>query len=278
MIRIRLPDSLPPEIEAWKVRALEITDLVLAEVELEERHRLISRHEQHWRNPALVKWLSDLSYEKCWYTETKFGGDYQEVEHFRPKKGTKVFDGSVHETHSGYYWLAFDLNNYRLCKRRPNAKKSTFFPIIDERHRAECQEHDCEDELPLFLDPLSETDCLLISFNDDGTPCPESNVGQQDEKRVNFTIDKYFLDERILNIRRAEVWGTARDLFKKYQNKTKDANSGDHASVTKRSEAKSDLKELLALLSSTCEFSSVARTSLIKLNDISAYKVIASAK
>ena len=210
MIQIKFPEKLPPEIEEWKIKAKEITGLILAENDLEARHKLIDKHQQHWRKSVLINWLSDLSNEKCWYTETKFGGDYQELEHFRPKKGTKNAEGGDLVDHLGYYWLAFDLDNYRLCKRRPNAKKSTFFPIVDERHRAYCAEDDCCDELPLFLDPLDEEDILLISFDDNGKPCPSLGIEKQDEDRVLFTIEKYYLDERVLNLRRAETWEAAR--------------------------------------------------------------------
>lgn len=86
MIKVELPAVLPPEIKEWKNRSDEITALILAEVDIAEKHKLIDQHKNHWRAPELVTWLSDINFEKCWYTETKFGGDYQEVEHYRPKK------------------------------------------------------------------------------------------------------------------------------------------------------------------------------------------------
>lgn len=276
MIQIKFPNQLPPEIDAWKVEAQEITNLILAEADLAARHRLIDCYQAHWRKPELINWLSDIGHEKCWYTETKFGGDYQELEHFRPKKGVKERDGSTHHDHPGYYWLAFDLDNYRLCKRRPNAKKSIFFPIVDERNRACCSTDDCCDELPLFLDPMDEEDCLLLSFNDDGKPCPAIGIENQDIERVNFTIDKYFLDERILNLRRAETWNTARDLYYKYLNGMKDAKSTPRDKVAKRESAKKDLEKLKALLKSDKEFTSVARASLIKTKDDMAISIAAS--
>ena len=151
MIQIRFPEVLPEEIVVWRVKAEEITAEILAEDDLEKKHELIDRNNKHWRDESLIKWLSTLSHDKCWYTETKFGGDYQELEHFRPKKQTKNRDGKSHETHPGYYWLAFDLDNYRLAKSRPNRKKSSLFPILDERNRAEVPEHNWREETPLFL-------------------------------------------------------------------------------------------------------------------------------
>lgn len=276
MIQIKFPEELPPEIEAWKIRAREITDLILAEDVLVERHNLIDRYKQHWRRPELINWLSDLCNEKCWYTETKFGGDYQELEHFRPKKRTSESDGSNHATHHGYYWLAYDLDNYRLCKRRPNAKKGTFFPIIDERNRACCADDDWHDELPLFLDPMDEEDCLLISFDDDGKPVPTIDIEEQDKERVLFTIDKYFLDERVLNIRRAQTWATTRELYYKYLNKMKEAKANRRDHVAKRAQAKNDLESLKLMLKPNHEFSSVAKAALIKTNDSLAIRIVAA--
>lgn len=169
MILINLP-PLPENILTWKTRSDEITAEIIAEPDLAKKHSLIDKYKNHWRTPELINWLSGVNFEKCWYTETKFGGDYQEVEHFRPKKGTKNKDGTVNLAHPGYYWLAFDLSNYRLCKSRPNRKKGTFFPIIDERLRASSNIHPWQDESPFFLDPLNPADVLLLSFNDNGLP------------------------------------------------------------------------------------------------------------
>jgi len=277
MIQIKFPNPLPPEIETWKVKAKEITDLIVAEVDMTERHKLIDQHQKHWRKPELINWLSDIFYEKCWYTETKFGADYQELEHFRPKKGTRKKDGTNVDNHNGYYWLAFNLDNYRLCKRRPNAKKGTFFPIIDERNRAYCIDDDCHDELPLFLDPMDEEDCLLISFNDNGKPCPSCDIEEQDVGRVNFTIEKYFLDERILNTRRVQVWNTARKLYYKYLSDMKDAKARPRDRVALRAEAKKDLATLKEMLKPYSEFSAVAKASLIKTNESPAISIAASA-
>ncbi|CAH0283597.1 hypothetical protein [Pseudomonas brassicacearum] len=269
MIRIKLPQKLPPEIETWKLKSLEITQEILSAPDLEKKHALIERYKNHWRNEELVSFLSEISFEKCWYTETKFGGDYQEVEHFRPKKETKNSDGTVHITHSGYYWLAFELSNYRLCKSRPNRKKGTFFPIINERYRAADESEPWQDETPLFLDPLRSSDVLLLSFNDNGKAAPEIKLGVDDIRRVKFTIEKFHLNERILNSRRKQTWNTARDLFNSYLNALNDATK----SIAKRQDAENELNKLESLLARDAEFSSVAKASLMKTGDPIAIKI-----
>jgi len=276
MILIEFPEDLPDEIEVWKRDAEVITESIVNAPDLATKHELIEQHKGHWRKPELINWLSDLSYEKCWYTETKFGGDYQELEHFRPKKGLRNKDGSEHSHHDGYNWLAFDLDNYRLCKRRPNAKKGVFFPILDERLRACCDQDDCHDELPLFLDPMDEEDVLLLSFDDSGKPVPEIDIEVVDAERVEFTIEKYYLDERVLNIRRAQTWKATRDLYYKYLNQIKAAKNSSRVGRAKLAEAKKDLIKLKEMLEPNQEFSSVAKASLIKTGDRQAIRIAAS--
>lgn len=271
MILIEIPREVPPEIKAWQIRALEITQDILRATTLEEKHILIDRHKDYWRNEVLIKFLSDTSFEKCWYTETKFGGDYQEVEHFRPKKGTKNLDGTGHNNHNGYYWLAFDLSNYRLCKSRPNRKKGTFFPIVNERFRATNELEPWQDEVPFFLDPLNASDVLLLSFDDTGKPVAEDDIDENDLQRVRFTIEKYFLDERILNTRRLQTWRAARNLYYSYLNALKDANATK--SVARRQYAVDELRRLQQLLSREAEFSSVAKASLMKTGERMAMKI-----
>lgn len=271
MIKVELPAVLPAAIQTWKVRSDQITALILAEADIAEKHKLIDQYKNHWRSPELVNWLSDINFEKCWYTETKFGGDYQEVEHYRPKKGTKNRDGRDHATHLGYYWLAFELSNYRLCKSRPNRKKGTFFPIVDERLRANSNIESWQDERPFFLDPLKSSDVLLLSFDDNGVPVAQEGIHQTNIDRVKFTIEKYFLDERILNKRRRETWQTSRILYYSYLNTTKEAN--DTNSIVSLTKAEEELDKLKAMFLPQAEFSSVAKESLLKLGDTMATKI-----
>lgn len=274
MIKVNLPAELPEDIVIWKEEAERITALILAEPSLEKKHALIDRYKDHWRKPELVNWLSDLNFKKCWYTETKFGGDYQEIEHYRPKKGTKDIDGNVLVSHPGYYWLAFELSNYRLCKSRPNRKKGTFFPIVDERFRASSNAHSWRDETPFFLDPLKETDVILLSFNDNGVPVAQNGISVKDIKRVDFTIDKYYLDERVLNIRRRQTWQTSRALYYSYLREIKEANK--LGSPAARAKAEEELIKLKQMLVPSSEFSAVAKESLCKLGDPMAIRIACS--
>ena len=123
------------------------------------------------------------------------------------------------------------------------------------------------DELPLFLDPTDDHDCMLLSFNDDGKPVPNENLSDSDKERVNFTIEKYYLDERVLNLRRADTWSTCRDLLYQYLNSLKLANAGPSGSITGHAQAKRDLQTLKKMLEPQKEFVAVVKQSLIKTGD-----------
>ncbi|WP_392414777.1 hypothetical protein [Edwardsiella piscicida] len=105
-------------------------------------------------------------------------------------------------------------------------------------------------------------------------PVPQEGIAAIDIERVQFTIDKYFLDERVLNMRREQTWRTARDLYNSYQNALADAKSTN--SVASRTKAELELKQLREMLLPKAEFSSVAKESLCKLGDIMAIRIACS--
>ena len=110
---------------------------------------------------------------------------------------------------------------------------------------------------------------MLLSFNDNGKAAPEIKLGVDDIRRVKFTIEKFHLNERILNSRRKQTWNTARDLFNSYLNALNDATK----SIAKRQDAENELNKLESLLARDAEFSSVAKASLMKTGDPIAIKI-----
>jgi uncharacterized protein (TIGR02646 family) len=87
---------------------------------------------------------------KCCYCESIVSLD---VEHFRPK--------------NHYYWLAYEWSNLLLACRKCNELKGTKFPLEIEEHRALSQEDDCSRELPLFLDPATDSPEAHIEWHDE---------------------------------------------------------------------------------------------------------------
>jgi hypothetical protein len=88
----------------------------------EERANVIEKNSEIWRD--LKVRLRRMSHGKCWYCEAKI--EQGDVDHFRPKN--KVSEAPDHE---GYWWLAFDTDNFRyscpFCNR-PNQDKI----LVDE--------------------------------------------------------------------------------------------------------------------------------------------------
>lgn len=95
----------------------------------------IKAREDLWRE--LSPTLSLLGQSKCWYSESRNATSDKNIDHFRPK-------GRVEEdpAHEGYWWLAFNWQNYRYasqwCNQRRNDKvnktsggKGDHFPLID---------------------------------------------------------------------------------------------------------------------------------------------------
>ena len=95
---------------------------------------------------------------------------HYDVEHFRPKKEAKALDGTIRD---GYWWLAFDYMNFRLCGNVRNRKKGGWFPLkvgsLCSTYAAPCE----ESETRYLLDPVDDDDVALIGFRQggQGNPC-----------------------------------------------------------------------------------------------------------
>lgn len=166
----------------------------------------------------LYAFLSDLSENKCWYTEAPENSGEWEVDHYRPKNRAKNNDGSV-TLPDGYWWLAYEWKNYRLAgsfvnKRRKDKfddkeevhGKGDYFPL-DLNSCVPCAvDGDIDDEVPYLLDPTSFYDTTLIGFDKDGVPISNFPKGTFEFDKVNISIDFLHLDNVVLNRNRSEVW------------------------------------------------------------------------
>jgi len=144
-------------------------------------------------------------YGKCAYCEFPIS-DFQpgDIEHFRPKagvtdendnkitfkdpQGNPILEQGEPKLHSGYYWLAYDLNNLlpscAACNR-PRANKlgkRSRFPVMGNHAQAPGEEID---EKPLWINPASSIEAddpekhftfdldtgLIIGLSDRGKMC-----------------------------------------------------------------------------------------------------------
>ena len=173
-----------------------------------------------WR--ALKELLAALSYDKCWYCESRQDRSLGAVDHFRPK-GRLEDD----KTHPGYWWLAFEVENYRytctLCNSRTTDSrtgtvggKQDQFPIWDDRKRAKKHGDDFTKEDPKLLDPLIAADTALLTWQVSGSPAPTYGPTQNQKwnAMATLSIAVYHLDHHKLRLARRKIYNALKVLIK----------------------------------------------------------------
>ena len=105
--------------EAWRLKAQALSDQLDAATTTAERNRIIRQNSVVWGN--LKPWLLKRSQGKCWFSEARDYFSHWDVEHYRPKGPARNADGSSRG--DGYWWLAFDWRNLRICGNVGNRKK-----------------------------------------------------------------------------------------------------------------------------------------------------------
>ncbi|MGW2099996.1 HNH endonuclease [Streptomyces olivaceoviridis] len=155
---------------AWAAKTRLTLDAIRAAM-LANTERVFTAH---WTEDAVRDLLLELAGYKCWYCETLILRADVNVDHFRPK--SEVLDVP---DHPGYWWLAYDVSNYRIaCKHcnsggarydgvRAGRAKGSQFPLLAGT-RARTSGDDVKHEQPLLLDPAHEDDPALIGFDTAG--------------------------------------------------------------------------------------------------------------
>jgi hypothetical protein len=157
----------------WRQRAERAAAKVKDEIEAGQEPTFPSLWSEHPLRDPLIAIVG----QKCWYCETNVHGSNPDVDHYRPKKGPATAGA-----HSGYWWLAYKPDNYRIaCKycnsgggefedgTRPAAKVA-LFPLLNESDRATTPSADLKLEKPVLLDPTDKNDHFLVDFSADGWP------------------------------------------------------------------------------------------------------------
>lgn len=222
----------------WRADSTRLKNQLLAEPDPKKRAKIIEDNQSHWKK--VKKALAETFNHKCWYTEAPQQGTDVDVDHFRPKKRVQE---TLKETvpHEGYWWLAFDIENYRYScivanRRRTDVEsgvtggKADYFPLLEENDRA-WKPSDClASEQPVLLDPLKVTDTQLIVFKEDGEAMPRYDEKSHARKflRADKSIDLYNINHSDFVRRRIELRDEIDRLVKAarlYFNKLE--NSGD---------------------------------------------------
>jgi uncharacterized protein (TIGR02646 family) len=262
-----IPDWTPWTQEQWHAWLAKSKQLVADLAALDaagnraDRNELIDKNKPHW--DQLKPWLLALSAGKCWFSEVRELYSHYDVEHFRPKKETKTLAGEVRD---GYWWLAFDYMNFRVCGNVGNRKKGGWFPLKEgslcSTFAAPCE----ESEARYLLDPIDDYDVSLIAFDEEGKVIPLPGASVWEQERVTETVKRLKLNEYApLAEARRKVWQKVDSLIQDFMDAKNRCQLGNNpAAKAKLSEVRSRLRELTHPGS---ELSAVARWCLLLRND-----------
>lgn len=261
----RTPDA------AWLTKAAGILEQLKAAPDRQTRSAIIDANSAVWGE--LKSWLLDLSHQKCWFSEAKDCFSHWHVEHFRPKKSVKDADGTEHE---GYWWLAFDWKNFRVCGSVGNTKKGTFFPLRPTCDRSPVG-GDIRLEDPQLLDPTDPDDPNLLSFDMEGNVIVAPGVVDEwDISRVNYSIERLKLDFGPLVDRRKTIWA---ECWARIGDYTRELGlyHQDKGNAVARDRCKQAAAHLREMIGETRELSSVARACIFASGDQRVIQVLRSA-
>jgi len=255
---LELPDG-------WLEKAEALTEKLHDAVDDKARGKII--HDNPiWQE--LVVPLSNLSDGKCWYSEAKEIMSDRDIDHFRPKKEAKNVDGIPRASTEGYWWLAFDWENYRFSSIYSNRRrrdkfantdktggKWSYFPLFEHSPVAPTKAR-CADEDIMLLDPCDEDDPGLLTFDSTGTAIP--NIGAFDDakekQRVLTSIQLYHLDYELLREEREKVWGKCQRFINEIRNIT----NKDERSISDNSRIKFLKAEIRKMVERGEQLSAVA--------------------
>lgn len=191
----------------WRNNAEKLTNELASKPSAKRSEFIDENRDSTWGANELRQALSELVGHKCWYTEVALAGADPHVDHFRPKGAVREVDENLKNTGTsiaGYWWLAFEMENYRLTCQHANARrvdedsdggKWDYFPVEGDR-AAEKTPTPQITESKLILDPASVADVQLLWFDADGSPsCSQWKrpPNDYDKRRVEATIWIYHL-------------------------------------------------------------------------------------
>lgn len=241
----------------WAADADAVTERLRAASSDDERAQIIKEKEGLWRDDRIRNWMLQQFANKCWYTEAYDSVSSIHVDHYRPKGRVKNLDGTECE---GYWWLAFNWKNYRICGQLINVKKVDLFPLLEGERAKVFDEISLVLEAPLIIDPLTDQ-TRLISYEKDEDACiavPSAGINKLEEYRAEKTIEVLGLNLRDrLNQKRADYWDKCLMVIADY-------NGADGPYVLRLVSQVAALKKLKEMVSYAAEFSSVSEACIRK--------------
>ncbi len=166
----------------------------------------------------------------------------------------------------GYWWLAFDYMNFRICGNVGNRKKGGWFPL---REGSLCSTHaqPCEEsETHYLLDPIDDHDAALVAFDEEGKAIPMPGISEWEQQRVIETVKRLKLNEHIPLVEaRRKVWQKVHKLIEDFTTAKARCGAGNNpAAKAKLTEVRARVREMTH---PTAELSAVARLCVLLRND-----------
>ena len=247
--------------DSWLVKAADLLEELDKAPDDTARAKVIDDNSEFWGR--LKPWLLERSHQKCWFSEAKDCFSHWDVEHFRPKKAARSESGEVD---AGYWWLAFDWRNLRICGNVGNRKKGTHFPVRAGTSRTD-RTGDLREEEYLLLDPADEDDPSLLFFNFLGEAVPAPYVkGEWERYRVEYSVERYRLDFDPLVQKRRVVWSECWRAIEEYRTELQ-RYSEDPTKMVAKDRYKQAAQRLRKMIRDDVEMSSVARACIISAGD-----------
>jgi hypothetical protein len=264
MILIHFDEAaFPQEV---RDEAQRLTDELVQLDDPAARAAFIERHSDFWRQRVRPV-LMGMSHGKCWYSEARDIASVWHIDHFRPKGEVRDEDG---RTRPGYWWLAFNLSNYRLSGqvmntvRRDNPDgpllgKWDRFPLAEGSFVADDRDSDESLETPILLDPCRGGDWTLITFDEAGRPVPNCDEEEFGYVRATTSIRLLHLDFEPLNEERRRVWNKCEE---KVRAASKIMLLMQREIAYRNAEYDRIIGEIIEMISDDAELSAVARACL----------------
>ena len=234
-----------------------------------ERNAFIDGNGSHWGK--LKPWLLALSHGKCWFSESKDVFSHYDVEHFRPKKIARDMGD---DTRDGYWWLAYEYSNFRICGNVGNRKKGGWFPL-QGGSLCSSYENPCEEsESRYLLDPTDPSDVELIAFDEKGDAIAAPNVTGWPAERVKISVERLKLNEHepLTDARKAVWQKVSREIEGYLSAKARCRNGGNPAAAEK---LRGHIRNIREMTKEDQPLSSVANWCLVFRNDKQLLRLVA---
>lgn len=265
-------DGEEPE-KAWRDKAEALSARLDAASTKAERDEIIEANKAIWGE--LKPWLLERFHRKCWFSEARDSFSHWDIEHYRPKKAAKDLDGT--ERGEGYWWLAFDWRNFRICGNVGNRKKGAFFPLREGTHQASSVDRNIEDEVPYLLDPTRPEDPLLLCFDENGDVKPLPGLDAWSTSRAEESIKRYKLrDHEPLMEARRDIWSKCAREVNRCQNLMDEMSKSP--SATKKEAIRQQMLKLREMVKRDAEFSATAYDCLRSRKEPWAQRIAAMAE